>query len=264
MNIAVCVKPVPDPGHYNRITINPQTKLLDRKGIPVIINPVDKNAIEAALQLKEQFGGRVVLVSMAPPDVGETLKEALAMGVDEAYLLSDRAFAGSDTLATAGILAAGLKKIGEFDLILTGSESADSGTNHVPSQLGELLGYPHLNYLIELNLEAPLLKMKAKIENGYIEYEGFPPLVLGVAREINTPRYITLMGVVMARNKPFTIWGLKDLGLDPASAGLAGSPTRPGELHLPRHGRKAELLEGEYEIVAGKIIAVLRGAGILA
>ena len=91
MNIAVCVKPVPDPGHYNRITINPETKLLDRKGIPVIINPVDKNAIEAALQLKEQFGGKVVLVSMAPPDAGEILKEALAMGVDEAYLLSDRA-----------------------------------------------------------------------------------------------------------------------------------------------------------------------------
>ena len=130
----------------------------------MIINPVDKNAIEAALQLKEQFGGKVVLVSMAPPDAGEILKEALAMGVDEAYLLSDRAFAGSDTLATAKILAAGLKKIGQLDLILTGSESADSGTNHVPSQLGELLGLPHLNHITELSLELPVLKMKAKLK----------------------------------------------------------------------------------------------------
>jgi electron transfer flavoprotein beta subunit len=263
MNIAVCVKPVPDPGHYNRITINPETKLLDRKGIPVIINPVDKNAIEAALQLKEQFGGKVVLVSMAPPDAGEILKEALAMGVDEAYLLSDRAFAGSDTLTTAKILAAGLKKIGQLDLILTGSESADSGTNHVPSQLGELLGLPHLNHITELSLELPVLKMKAKIENGYVEYEGSLPMVLGVAREINTPRYTTLMGVVMAQKKPFTIWGLNDLGLEPAGTGLSGSPTQPGDLLFPRHGRKAEILEGEPEAVAGKIVAILRGAGVL-
>jgi len=264
MNIAVCVKPVPDPGHYNRININPETKLLDRKGIPVIINPVDKNAIEAALQLKEQCGGKVVLVSMAPPDTVETLKEALAMGVDEAYLLSDRAFAGSDTLATAKILAAGLKKIGQLDLILTGSESADSGTSHVPSQLGELLGLPHLNHITELSLGLPVIKMKAKIENGYVEYEGRLPMVLGVAREINTPRYTTLMGVVMAQNKPITIWGLNDLGLDPAGTGLSGSPTQPGDLHFPRHGRKSEILKGEPEAIAGKIIAILRSAGVLA
>jgi len=245
----------------------------------VIINPVDKNAIEAALQLKEQCGGKVVLVSMAPPDTVETLKEALAMGVDEAYLLSDRAFAGSDTLATAKILAAGLKKIGQLDLILTGSESADSGTSHVPSQLGELLGLrtshvpsqlgellglPHLNHITELSLELPVIKMKAKIENGYVEYEGRLPMVLGVAREINTPRNTTLMGVVMAQNKPITIWGLNDLGLDPAGTGLSGSPTQPGDLHFPRHGRKSEILKGEPEAIAGKIIAILRSAGVLA
>jgi len=114
MNIAVCVKPVPDPNHNSKITINPTTKLLERQGIPSVINPADKNAIEAALQLKKQLGGKVLLVSMAPPDARETLIEGLAMGADEAYLLSDRAFAGSDTLATARVLAAGLKKIGDF------------------------------------------------------------------------------------------------------------------------------------------------------
>ncbi len=263
MKIAVCIKPVPDPNHYNKITVNPETKLLERKGIPMVINPVDKNAIEAALQLKEQAGGKVVLVSMAPPDAREKLTEGLAMGADEAFLLSDRAFAGSDTLATARVLAAGLKKIGGFDLILAGAESADSGTSHIPSQLGELMGLPHLNHLIELNLEAASLKMKTKIEYGYAEYEGNLPMVLGVAKEINKPRYTTLMGVVAARNKPFTIWGLDELELDPASTGLAGSPTQPGELHLPRHGRKAELLEGEPGDIAGKIVAILRAAGVL-
>jgi len=263
MNIAVCVKPVPAPKHYDKININPETKLLERKGIPMIINPVDKNAIEAALQLKEQFGGKVVLVSMAPPDAGETLKEGLAMGADEAYLLSDRAFAGSDTLATTRVLAAGLKKIGGLDLILTGSESADGGTNHIPSQLGELMGFPHLNYLIELNLEVSTLKMKTKTENGYVEYVGNLPMVLGVAKEINTPRYTSLMGVVTAQNKPFTAWGLSDLGLDPASTGLAGSPTQPGDLHMPRPGRKAVMIEGEPGDVAGKIVAILRTAGVL-
>lgn len=264
MNIAVCIKPVPEPRHYDKITINPTTKLLERKGIPMVMNPVDKNAIEAALQLKEQHGGKVVLVSMAPPDAGETLKEGLAMGANEAYLLSDRAFAGADTLATARVLAASLKKIGGLDLILTGAESADGGTNHIPSQLGELMGFAHLNHLTELNLEASTIKIKTKIENGYVEYEGSLPMVLGVARELNTPRYTTLMGVVMAQNKPFTTWGLSDLGLDPAHTGLNGSPTQPGDLHIPQLRRKTRMLEGETDDMAGKIVAILRTEGVLA
>lgn len=263
MNIAVCVKPVPDPRHYDQITIDPATKLLKRQGAPMVMNPVDKNAIEAALQLKERFGGKVVLVSMAPPDAGEMLMEGLAMGADEACLLSDGAFAGSDTLATARVLAAGLNKIGKPDLVLTGSASADSGTSHIPSQLGELMGFPHLNSLSELNLEESTLKMKTRIENGYALYKGRLPMVLGVSREINRPRYTTLMGVVAARHKPFTSWGLGDLGLDPASVGLSGSPTRPGDLHMPVHERKSEMLEGEPGVVAGKIIAILRSAGVL-
>ncbi len=264
MNIVVCVKPVPDPKHYDRITIDPQTKLLQRQGIPMVINPADKNAIEEALKLKERFGGKVSLLSMAPPSAKDTLMEGLAMGADEAFLLSDLAFVGADTLATARVLAAGLKKIGSPDLVLTGSESADSGTSHIPAQLGELMGYAHLNYLTEINLEGSALKLKARIEDGYAEYEGCLPMVLGAAREINTPRYTSLMGVVSARHKPFTIWKIDDLRLDPAHTGLAGSPTRPGDLHVPRHGRKSAMLLGEPEEIAGNIIAVLRTAGVLA
>ncbi|KKM11366.1 hypothetical protein SY88_09015 [Clostridiales bacterium PH28_bin88] len=263
MNIAVCVKPVPDPSAYDKITIDPATKLLVRKGIPMVINPVDKNAIEAALRLKETHGGSVVLVSMAPPDTREVLKEGLAMGADAVYLLSDRAFAGADTLATVRVLAAGLKKIGSFDLVFTGSESADGGTTHVPSQLGEMLGISHLTNLLSLTVEGDALMLKTKIENGYMEFEGRLPMVLGVARDINTPRYTSLMGVVMAQNKPFTVWGLEDLELDPGTTGLAGSPTQPGDLHVPQIGRKAEMLEGEPADVAQKIMGILRVAGVL-
>lgn len=263
MYIAVCVKPVPDPKHYDKITIDPETKLLKRQGVPMVLNPADKNAIEAALQLKEQYGGKVVLLSMAPPSARETLTEGLAMGADEAFLLSDRAFVGSDTLATARVLAAGLKKIGKLDLVLTGSESADSGTSHIPSQLGELMGYAHLNCLTEIKLDVSTLKMKSRIENGHVEYEGRLPMVLGVAKDFNTPRYTSLMGVVAAGKKPFSLWGIDDLGLDPAIVGLAGSPTQPGDLHIPGHGRKCEMLAGEPCNVAGKILAILRTAGVL-
>lgn len=263
MHIAVCVKPVPDPKSYDKITINPETKLLERNKIPMVINPTDKHAIEAAIQLKELYGGKVILISMAPPGAKEVLKDGLAMGVDEAYLLSDRFFAGADTFVTAKTLATGLKKIENFDLVFAGSESADGGTSHVPSQLGEMLGIPHLNHVLALVIEEGILKIKTKIENGYMDYEGRLPMVLGVAREINTPRYIPLMGVIQAQGKPFTVWGSNDLQLDPAVVGLAGSPTQPGSLHTPPLGRKVEMLDGEIEEVAEKIIVVLHSAGML-
>jgi len=263
MNIAVCVKPVPDPKFYDKITINPETKLLERNKIPMAINPSDKNAIEAAMRLKELLGAKVILISMAPPEAKEVLKEGLAMGIDEAYLLSDRAFAGADTYATAKTLAAGLNKIGLFDLILTGSESVDGGTSHVPSQLGEMMGMPHLNHVMAVETEGDILKVKTKIENGYMLYEGLPPMVLGVSKEINTPRYVSLMGVVKAQGKPFTVWGLNDLQLNADDVGLAGSLTQPGSLRTPPIDRKVEMLDGDIEEKAEKILKILYAAGVL-
>jgi len=263
MNIAVCVKPVPDPKFYDKITINPKTKLLERNKIPMAINPSDKNAIETAMQLKELYGAKIILISMAPPEAKEILKEGLAMGVDEAYLLSDRAFAGADTYATAKTLAAGLNKLGFFNLIITGSESVDGGTSHVPSQLGELMGLPHLNHVIAMVTEGDILKMKTKIENGYMVYEGRLPMVLGVGKEINTPRYVSLMGVVKAQGKPYTVWGLKDLQLEADDVGLAGSLTQPGSLKTPPNERKVEMIDGDLEEKAGKILEILHTAGVL-
>ncbi|MEL7567592.1 MAG: electron transfer flavoprotein subunit beta/FixA family protein [Dehalobacterium sp.] len=263
LNIAVCVKPIPDPKYYNEITIDPVSKTVKRQGIPTIINPIDKHAIEQALSLKEQHGGKVILMSMAPPDVRETIQEGLAMGADEAYLLSDRKFAGSDTLATSYVLAQGIKKIGGIDLVLTGSESGDGATAQVSSQLGEWLGYSHLWGVIDCQVKSQDdVYLRTKIENGYMEWVGKLPLVLAVSREINTPRYTSIMGVIKAKKRPFTIWSFQDMELDETYVGLKGSPTQAGDIFSPDMSRKGELIKGSEEEVVKFITEILRANGI--
>ena len=262
-HIAVCVKPVPDPQHYDKITINPVTKTITREGIPTIINPVDKNALEAALQVREKFGGKVTVVAMAPPNGVENLREALAMGADEAFLLSDRAFAGADTLATSYTLARGLKKAGDFDLIFTGTESADGATSQVPAQLAHWLGMAHLWNVREFTInECGEINAKIKIENGSIEYLVKMPALLAVSRDLNKPRYTSIMGVMKAAKKPLTIYGSCDLDVDPAFIGLKGSPTQAGAVYTPSLGRKGQLVEGTPEEVAAFLVARIRAAGI--
>jgi electron transfer flavoprotein beta subunit len=263
LNIVVCVKPIPDPEKYNEITIDPVNKTIVREGIPTIINPIDKHAIEEALKIKEQYGGKVILMSMAPPNAKETIQEGLAMGADEAFLLSDKKFAGADTLATSYVLAQGIKKIGGADLVLTGTESGDGATAQVSSQLGEWLDLPHLWGVIECNIKNPDdIYIKTKIENGYMEWAGRLPMVMAVSREINKPRYTTIMGVMKAKKKPFTILTFADLELDENYVGLAGSPTQPGEIFTPEIGRKGELVKGSKEELVQFIIEKLRANGI--
>ena len=169
-DIAVCIKPVPDPEQYDKIQIHPVTKTLIRQGIPTILNPIDKNAIEEALKIKDKYGGKVSLFSMAPPDAVETLKQGLAMGADEAYLLCDRAFAGADTLATSYTLSKGIKKAGNYDLVFSGNESADGATSQVPAQLGEWLDFAHIDNIEYFEIEDETSAVaRMKIETGYIE-----------------------------------------------------------------------------------------------
>ncbi|MDR1875174.1 MAG: electron transfer flavoprotein subunit beta/FixA family protein [Synergistaceae bacterium] len=278
-NVAVCVKPVPDPKHYDRVTIDPVKKTITRTGIPTLINPVDKTAIEAGLQLRERHSGSVVAISMAPPNAEEILREVLAMGADEAYLLSDRAFGGADTLATSYTLCHGLRKIEAlrghaFDFVLCGSESADGATAQVSSQLGEWLGYPHLwnAFAFEEIEEMPeagdpekkAFSIRTKMENGYMEWRARPPFVLGVARELNKPRFTSVMGIMKAKNKPLTVWSRADLdGAEDAFLGLSGSPTQPGEIFSPDLKRSGKLLEGSAEEVVEQIVAVLRSNGVV-
>lgn len=264
MKIVVLVKPVPDPACYDRIEIDPATGVLARQGMPAVLNPADRHALEEGLTLVERFGGSVTLLSMAPDSAADTLREGLAMGADEACILSDRAFAGSDSLATSQVLAAGILKIGPFDLVLAGNESADGGTAHVPSQVGELLDVAHLTNVIRLEVEQDgSVRARTRIENGYIEVEGAMPMVVGVRREINRPRYTSLMGVTAAQEKPVHVWGAGDLGVDIAGVGMEGSAMRPGRLSWPEYGRKGELIEGGPEEAARRVVAILRAQGIL-
>jgi len=263
LNIAVCVKPVPDPDQYNNITIDPVKKTLVRSGIPTIINLSDKNAIEAALKLKEKFGGRVVIISMAPPDAKDKLKECLAMGADEAYLLSDRAFGGADTLATSYTLFKGLEKIGEFDVVFAGNESADGATSHVPSQLGEWLGISHVMGVKYISMiDEKTASVKQKIENGYIEYEVKLPALFAVTRDTNKPRYTTAMGIIKSKNKKLEVYSLADIKLDRSFIGLSGSPTQAGAINTPDIRRNSVEIIGDPEEIAEKLVLKLRSAGL--
>ncbi|GHS93185.1 electron transfer flavoprotein subunit beta [Synergistales bacterium] len=269
-NIAVCVKPVPDPKHYDKVTIDPVRKTITRTGIPTLLNPVDKNALEAALQLREQYTGTVTAISMAPPDAGEILREALAIGADEAYLLSDRAFGGADTLATSYTLFHGLKKLEaakgySFDFVLCGCESADGATAQVSSQLGEWLGYPHLWNVFSLQeVDPKTFSIKTKLENGYMEWRAQAPLVLGVSRELNKPRFTSVMGIMKAKNKPLQVWGREDLPeAKDEFLGLKGSPTQPGEIFTPDMKRSGKVLAGTPEEIAGRIVTILRANGVV-
>ncbi len=262
LSIAVCIKPVPDPVHYDKIRIDPVRKTVVREGIPTIINPSDKHAIEAALQLRGE-GDTVTVITMAPPNAEETLRDALAMGADAAVLLTDRAFAGADTWATSYTLAAGLKKAGSFDIVVTGTESADGATTQVPAQLAEWLGWPHLWNSVSIEkVSAESLKVRTKAENEWSDYQIGLPCLLAVSREANKPRLTSLMGVMKAKKKPLTVWTRSDLDVEDGSLGIGGSPTQPGAIFEPEMGRKGIVLTGDAEEIVNILVEKLREAGL--
>ncbi|MDC7225649.1 MAG: electron transfer flavoprotein subunit beta/FixA family protein [Spirochaetales bacterium] len=270
MNIGVLVKPVPDPEQYNSITIDPETKRLNRSGVPTIVNPSDKCAVEAALKLKEKFGGKIVIFTMAPPDGREKLMEVLAMGADEAVLVSDREFGGADTLATSYTLVKAVEKKSaeseSFDLILSGNESADGATGHVPAQVGEMLGFNHLSAIVQIVAEGEgrpdSLTVFQKIENGKNEFEIKLPAVIGVTRDINKPRYTSAMGVIKAKKKPFDTYDCEALSPDKSRIGIEGSPTKAGAIFTPDTGRKSEELSGSPEEIAEELVKRIKAIGV--
>ena len=262
--IMVCVKPVPDPKHWSKVTMDPNTKTLKRSGIPCIINPLDKNAIEAALSIREAQGGEVVLLSMAPPFVTPALKEGLAMGADRALLLSDPVFAGSDTLATARILAAGCRWIGEFDLVMCGNSTIDGSTGQVCSQLAEFLDLPNVMHVIGLDWQnREMIIITQKFEHGYAKLNASLPLVLSVRKELNKPRYIPFAGIIASESKEIQVLSNRDLVLDLSSVGLEGSPTKMTGLKIRRFERARERLEGSMEEIVHMLIDKLYQSGTL-
>lgn len=244
--LIVCLKPVPDPKHWSRLGLDPKTKTLIREGIPNIINPLDRKALEAALQLREKEGGEVITLSMAPPATLSVVREGLAMGADRSILLSDLAFAGSDALATSYILATAIRKLAPYDLILCGDQTLDGGSSLVSAQIAEFLDIPNLMRVRSIEIQNnKALHVRSQIEHGYMVVEMKPPAVLSVVKEINEPRYITFMNILGAEKKEIQIWSSKDLSLNEPWVGLKGSPSQMADLVIPELKRKTEMLQGE-------------------
>ncbi len=259
MNIAVCIKSVPDPDFYDQISLDPVTKTLVREGIPAVINEADRHALELALQLKEKLGGEVTVLSMGPPAAKQELLQALAAGADKAYLVSDRKVGGADTLATAYTLSKLIEKTGTYDLILAGNESADGATSHVPSQIAEWLGYAHSMNVVAMEIENESHALVTKqFESGLGKYCLSLPAVIAVNQRINKVRLVSAVGILRAKNKPFEIWSADDLdNLDEAYIGLNGSPTKNGELEAVESNKQCTMIDGTEEEIAASIHAII-------
>ena len=263
MNIIVCIKQVPDTESLSRVRINQETNTLVREGIPSIINPFDENAIEEALRLKEKYGGKVTVITMGPPQAEEALRKALAMGADEAVLLSDSAFAGSDTLATSYTLAAAIKKVGQFDLILFGKQAIDGDTAQVGPGVAERLGLPQITYVRKLEIENRKVKAERTLEDAFEVVEAKLPVVLTATKEMNEPRYSSMRGVLRAKKAQIPVWKATDLDLDKERIGLDGSPTQVIKIFTPEPPGKGEMLEGTVPEQVETLVSKLREAKVI-
>nr|MBC8361042.1 electron transfer flavoprotein subunit beta/FixA family protein [Candidatus Desulfatibia profunda] len=262
--IIVCMKPVPDPKAWDRLRLDPETKTLIREGIPSVINPLDKHAIEAALEFKDAYGTEVVILSMAPPASRPVLREALAMGADRAVLVSDRVFAGSDTLATARILAGAIRKIGVFDLIFCGNFTLDGSTAQVPSQVAEFLDIPNIMHVSGIRIAGKdRLIVTQKIEQGYAKLETSPPVLLSVTKESNKPRYISFLQILAAEKRDISVWTNEILKVDETLVGLSGSPTQMADLLLQKRERQGTRLSGKPEKIARELAEKIHQLGII-
>lgn len=259
LKIVVCIKQVPDPDFFSQITIDPATKTIIRKGIPAVVNQLDKNALEEALKIREAFGGKVVVISMGPSEAKEALREALAMGADDALLLSDKAFAGADSLATSYTLAAGIKKLGDFDLVLCGNQTVDGCTSQVGPQLAEFLGIPHVTSVRRIDfIDKNTLKAEEAIEHGYIIVEAKLPVLLTLVKGINKPRHPTVQGILGVAEREIRVLGRKDIDVEADKIGLIGSPTKVTDCFSPELKRMNIILKGRPEEVSEELVKRLR------
>lgn len=253
MNIVVCIKQVPNSAH---VRIDPETKALVREGVESIVNPYDMHALEAGLSLKERCGGKVTVLTMGPPQAEAALREVLSCGADEAVLLSDRAFAGSDTWATTYILSLGIKKTGHFDLIICGKQAIDGDTAQVGPGLAERFNLPYVTYVRRIeSVENGIMRVQRLMDDGYDVLDLPLPALLTVVKELNEPRLPSLKARIRAKSQQIPVYGAKELGADEKKIGLAGSFTEVTEIFAPKWNRKRLMIEGTVE---GQIDVLLK------
>lgn len=244
MKIVVCIKQVPDTAD---VKINPETNTLVREGVPSIINPFDLNAIEAGLQMRDEVGGEVIALTMGPPQAEDALREAISFGANEAVLLSDRAFAGADTWATAYALAGAIKKLGA-DIIICGKQAIDGDTAQVGPEIAEFMDIPHIAYIRKVEeIKDGYIKVQRLMDEGYDVVESSLPVLLTVVKELNIPRMPSLKGKMAARKAEIKTMNREDIGIEESDLGLKGSPTQVKNIFAPEIKADRKMFEGTAE-----------------
>ena len=262
MHVVVCIKQVPDT---TDVKIDPTTNTLIREGVASIVNPFDMYAIEEALRLKAKLGGKVTAVSMGPPQAESALREAIAMGVDEGVLVTDRAFAGSDTWATSYTLAMAIRKIGPFDLILCGKQASDGDTAQVGPGIATHLDLPQITYVRKIEeIDGNRIVAERLLETGYEAVEAPLPCMLTVVKEINEPRLPSLKGKMAARKAVIAKWSAADIQAEKNKIGLDGSPTKVVRIFTPPPRAGGQVLKGAPEEIVPTLVEKLREAVIAA
>ncbi len=261
MKIVVCIKQVPDVAD---VRIDPETNTLIREGVPSIINPFDMYAMEEGIRLRERFGGEVIVLTMGPPQAEAALREAISMGIDQAVLVSDRAFAGSDTLATSYTLAMAIGKLGAVDLVLCGKQAIDGDTAQVGPGIAENLNWGFAAYVRKIEDAGDgEITVERLMDDGYDVVRTQLPAVMTVVKEINEPRLPSLKGKMRAKKIEIPVWSSEAIGADPERLGLKGSPTQVWKIFTPEFRRKGELLQGEPREQVDRLVAEIRRMNIV-
>lgn len=255
LNIVVCLKQVPGT---TEVEIDPETGRLKREGVAAVVNPFDEYAVEEAIRIKEKLSGRIKVLSMGPPMAETALRDALALGCDEAWLATDRVFGGADTLATSYTLGLCIKKTAPFDLIICGLKTTDGDTGQVGPEIAENLGIPHICYVNKiLDISESKIKVTRMLDDGIETVESSLPALITVTKEINQPRLATLMGKLRATKAEIRKITAADVGRDPSRFGALGSATRVIKVATPPPPLGGEIVKGSPDELAERILQKL-------
>jgi electron transfer flavoprotein beta subunit len=261
VNFIVCIKQVPGT---TEVRIDKETNTLIREGVESIINPFDTYAIEEGIRLKERFGGRTTVITMGPQQAQEALKEAISVGADDCVLISDRTFAGSDTLATSYVLSKAITKIGEHDLIITGKQTLDGDTGQVGPGIAQRLEIPFIGYVSQIEeITDGCMRVQRMVDEGYEIIETPLPCVISVTKEINVPRLPSIRGTMKAKSAQIPVWSAQELDIAADRVGVAGSPTRVVHIFSPKREHQSQMLEGKPDSQVVQLLEKLGESNIV-
>ncbi len=266
MDLIVCVKQIPDPeAPPASFKVDPNTnKVIPPPGVPPVISPYDENAVEAALKIKDALGGKITVLSLGNNMVRDVVKKPLAMGCDELVLLEDESFEDGDSWSTAQALAAAIKKIGPFDLILCGRVAGDWDSGQVGSGIAEFLNIPSITIAKKVDAVDGKVRVERLVADGFEVVEAPMPCLVTVTSELGEPRYAPLKGIMAAAKKQPTIWKPQDLGIEPSQVGAQGRNSKLAKLFQPVKEAKCEIIEGEsVEEAAANLALRLREAKVI-